>query len=282
MTTTKKRIPNHVKEDNICNICLETKNLSKDHIPPRSCPPAKPRVVSRLTHKLIGDESFQPKFTQDGQTYQTICRDCNNFLGSNYDSSLCDLSQKIQRFVESSIILPDYFEVECQPNAIIRSILGHLLAAKTRTDQEVVDQLIRPCILNPYLPVPEDIHVFYWVYPYDATIIFRDFMMPSVRGKIKGGGLEILSVELAIFSLIKFYPIAFLVTYQLSNYERLESLHNFNNFNFKDIANITINLNSGKYFTWPEECRGTENYLVWGKPAEDALFSVPHLKGKTA
>ncbi len=78
------------------------------------------------------------------------------------------------------MILPGAFDVECYPNAIMRSVLGHLLAAKTETDKVVVDELIRPCILDPSSPIHDDIHIFYWVYSDETTIILRDFGMPSL------------------------------------------------------------------------------------------------------
>jgi len=64
----------------------------------------------------------------------------------------------------------------------------HLLAAKTETDEVIIDKLIRPCILDPSLPIHDDIHIFYWIYPYEKTIIFRDFGMPAVRGQFNKPG----------------------------------------------------------------------------------------------
>ncbi|MCY7337238.1 MAG: hypothetical protein LH613_13665 [Chamaesiphon sp.] len=194
------------KKDNICNICEKEKKLSVDHVPPQCCPPTKNRFISNLLYQMIGDKSFRPRSIQNGVTFKTICADCNNFLGRKYDKQLGELSRKIESFVESNLVLPDSFEVECQPNAVLRSILGHLLAAKTETDEVIIDKLIRPSVIDPSIPIHEDIHVFYWVYPYEETSIMRDFWMPSVRGSFQGGGL---------FNLIKFYPMAFLVTHQV-------------------------------------------------------------------
>ena len=254
------------KKDNICNICQQEKELSDDHVPPKVCPPAKNIVISRLLYEMTGERSFRPRISQNGITYKTICSDCNNGLGTRYDWALGEFSQKIENFINSKLILPDSFEIECHPNAIMRSVLGHLLAAKTETDEVVIDNLIRPCILEPSLPVPDDIHLLYWVYPYEKTIILRDFVMPAVRGHLQTSGF---------FNMIKFYPIAFLITHQLNSYEGLLSLHRFNKLTPSDKANIPINLRSIKSSTWPEECPGTENFLFLSRSANDSVYAVP-------
>ncbi|MEB3122594.1 MAG: hypothetical protein VKL41_15405 [Snowella sp.] len=154
MKNKKQRIiEKFIKKDNICNICQQPRKLSDDHVPPQACPTAKSRVISKLLYEMVGDRSFRPRISQSYVYYKTICSECNNNLGSKYDLALSEFSKKVQSFVESSIALPDLFEVECYPNAILRSILGHLLAAKTETDQVVIDSLIRPSILDESLPI---------------------------------------------------------------------------------------------------------------------------------
>ncbi|PHV61913.1 hypothetical protein [Cyanobacterium aponinum] len=264
----KHRVKKFIKQDKYCNICEQKHDkLSADHVPLKSCPPKKERFISQLRYKLLGDSSFQLRISQSGVKYETICNQCNNNLGSKYDWALVDLSKKIESLTNSNIILPDSFEIECYPNAIIRSVLGHLLAAKTITDKSIIDSLIRPCILDESIPIDKNIHVFYWIYPYDKIIILRDVGMPSIRNK--------LTSEICIFSIIKFFPIAFLVTYQLDKYENLQNLYQFNNLSIKDKANLQINLKNIKKATWPEECIGFENFLLIGQSFDDSVYSVP-------
>lgn len=241
------------KEDNICNVCQQEKKLSKDHVPPQACPLANNIVISKLLNQMTGDRSFRRRISQNGVTYETICSNCNNNIGSRYDRALGEFSKKIESFIKTKLILPSSFEIECQPNAIMRSVLGHLLAAKTETDRVIIDKLIRHCILNPSLPIDDNIHIFYWVYSYETTIILRDFGMPEIRGNLQICGF---------FSLIKFYPVAFLVAYKVPCYEKLLSLHQFNQLAPNAKANIQIDLRPVKSSTWTEECRGFENYLM--------------------
>jgi len=274
MTITRKSqgliIEKFQKKDKVCNICRQETELSVDHVPPQACPPAKSRVTSKLLYQMIGDTSFRPRQDQNGVTFKTICSDCNNLLGSRYDWALGDLARRIEGFVESNLNLPDSFEVECLPNAVMRSILGHLLAAKTETDEVVIDELIRPSIIDQSIPIHDDIHILYWVYPYEETVILRDFCMPAVRGRFQDFGF---------FNLIKFYPLAFLVTHQLASYEGLLSLHQFNQLLPSEKRNIQINLRSTKQSRFPEEC-SDDNFLAFGRTARDSVHSVPKSKSK--
>lgn len=258
MKNKKNRVQRFVKQDSICNICKQNKSLSEDHVPPKVCPPVKDRVVDLLLPKMIGYKGFQGRFSQNGVSYTTICRDCNTKLGINYDAKLGEFSRNIQSFVESQIHLPDTFDIECYPNAIMRSILGHILAAKTVTDSVVIDDLIRPCILDSSLPIPNDIHIFYWVYPYEEIVILRDFVVMD------------LSNPPATFNLIKFYPVAFLVTHQLTEYQGLLNLDSFNNISPSDKAKIKIDLRQRKNATWPES-----NGFACGRAIHDAVLSSP-------
>ena len=246
-------------------------NLSVDHVPPKVCPPIQSRVINKLLYQMTEDKGFKPRESQNGVWYQTICRECNSKLGSEFDPALGDLCSKIERLINSQSSLPNSLTIKCHPNAVMKSVLGHLLAAKTQTDKVVIDQLTRECILNSKLPIPPDIHIFYWIYPYETTIILRDFAMPAKRGVLNTTGS---------FNMIKFYPIAFLITYKLSQYENLLNLDRFNRLSPQDEADIELRLNPVRKMTWPEECKGLENYLMLGKAAEDSVFSTPKLNKK--
>ena len=269
MTVSRKpQFRKFQKKDSICNICQQEKVLSIDHVPPQACPPAKSRVTSKLLYQMIGDTSFGHRQDQNGVTFKTICSDCNNLLGSRYDRALGDISRRIESFVDSNLILPHSFEIECQPNAVIRSVLGHLLAAKTETDEVLIDELIRPCVIDPSVPIHDDIHILYWVYPYEKTVILRDFSMPAVRGIFRDFGF---------FNLLKFYPLAFLVTHKLPSYEGLSSLHQFNQLAPSENRNVQINLRSTKKSRFPEEC-SKNNFLALGRTEQDSVLSVPKSK----
>jgi hypothetical protein len=150
----------------------------------------------------------------------------------------------------------------------MRSVLGHLLAAKTETNEVMIDGLIRPCVIDPSMPIHDDIHILYWVYPYEETVILRDFCMPAVRGRFG---------DVGFFNLLNFYPLAFLVTHQLPSYEGLSSLHQFNQLAPGEKRNVQINLRSTKQSRFPEEC-SDHNFLAIGRTERDSVHSVPKSK----
>ncbi len=143
-TISKKFIkPRH---DLQCNICKCHKPLSEDHVPPKSCPHPKKIVVQSLISKMIGDSSLKPRQYQNGISYKTICRECNSKL-AKFDLALCEIANTIEKFITTSnktgILFPPITTLSCRPNAIIRSLLGHLLSAKTEIDNSLFDEKIR-------------------------------------------------------------------------------------------------------------------------------------------
>jgi len=90
----------------------------------------------------------------------------------------------------------------------------------------------------------------------------------QIRGRFRDYGF---------FNLIKFYPLAFLITHQLPNYEGLSSLHQFNQLLPGEKRNVQINLRSMRHSRFPEEC-SDKNLLVFARTARDSVHSVPKAK----
>jgi hypothetical protein len=51
--------------------------------------------------------------------------------------------------IAASLIIPDRVSVRCNYGKIARSILGHLVAARTYEDESVLDERVRRLILSP-------------------------------------------------------------------------------------------------------------------------------------
>jgi hypothetical protein len=217
-------------------------------------------------YQMLGDSSLKPRQDQNGLTYKTICSECNSLLGSSYDFALANFARKTELFVESNLTLPKTFDVECQPGLVIRSILGHLLAAKTETDDVNVDKIFREIVLQEERKIPKDIQVYYWIYPYEKTIIYRDFL---TRFKIKDGNAKV-----GFFSLIKFYPIAFLVGHQSSDSSSFSDLMDFVSDEAAAKIKIPMRFDNMPRPDFPEVPKGN-NFLAFGKSASDGAVSIP-------
>jgi hypothetical protein len=128
--------------------------------------------------------------SNDGVRYRTLCGDCNNRLLGRYDDDLKALVDAISSVCESRLVLPrrsPELPIRCRPRAVLQSVLGHLLAAKSVTDERgQVDVALRPSILDPAVPIADWIHVFYWLDPHRTVEVVRDIGMQAVRGRLWG------------------------------------------------------------------------------------------------
>src|ERR1035438_2045085 len=113
-----------------CNICGDSGRLTDDHTPPKGC--RNPSKVE-LNHigQLLGSD--QPKvkgrFSQNGVKYRTLCHRCNNtLLGSKYDPAFIAFVNKVGTILQSSLHLPNTINIQAQPQAMLRSLIGHISA----------------------------------------------------------------------------------------------------------------------------------------------------------
>ena len=150
------------------------------------------------------------------------------------------------------------------PTGLIRAIMGHLLAAKAEIDEVIFDKKMREVVLDDNAKIPEDIKVFYWIYPYPNIMLIRDICMPVVRGKFN---------KMGFFNILKYFPIAYILT-DLDNYEGLDELTIHRNLRPDETASIKINLKNVKHHEWPENV----NTISGGKSFHSSIHAVPKRK----
>lgn len=226
-----------------CNICLEIKKLSWDHIPPQGGIIVTPVEIRSIYEQLAGKANEKYELSQNGVKYRTICGDCNSILGREYDKILNEFNRTIASFLSTQLILPKIIHVKTKPIRLIKAILGHIAAAKTVIDDVELDKQIRRLILDKTEPIPTDINVFYWIYPYDSTVIMRDF------------GTLINSSDnrsFAVCDLIKYFPLAFIIT-DKQDFRGLDSLGKYRELQLDNEAEIRINLSRVENYNWPEK-----------------------------
>lgn len=180
-----------------CNICLKTRPLSWDHVPPKGSALLSAMQVELLFSNLVGQQGIY-KISQNGVKFRTVCRCCNSLLGRQYDPVLHRFTGDVLRFVQTPLSIPPKVTITTRPTALARAVIGHILSGKVTLDDAIFDRKLRECIAQPDKPIHSGIHVFYWVYPFPETIVLRDIGMPSVRGR--------LSSQFSIFNLLKYAP----------------------------------------------------------------------------
>lgn len=236
---------NKVKRNNIdqCNLCLLTKKLSWDHIPPKGGIALSSVEIKNIFENLAGREDDKYDISQNGVKYRTICSDCNSKLGHDFDTTLNEFNSTIGRFLKSSLILPKVIYVKTKPIRLIKSVLGHLVAAKIDIDKARFDEQVRRIIFSDTAIIPDDINLFYWVYPYDTTIIMRDFATLAVSGNNK---------SFVICDALKYFPMAFIVT-NSTEFRGLESLTRYRGLSIDEEVDIRVVLNRIEGYDFPEK-----------------------------
>lgn len=249
-------------EDQVCNICLSKTKLTWDHVPPKGVVGNHAVLIDSLASRMVTRKAFQQNVvSQNGVKFKTICADCNGRLKRG-DLYLKRFAKQVSRIIESPIYLARPIIVTLEPHIIMRSILGHIMAAKTRSDEAVFDQNLRPCLKDFAVPIPADVHVFFWVYPFPTIRIMRDFLMPTIRGRYD---------TVSLFQVLKFYPLAFLVS-NTPAYHGLFSFDPFKSIPLDQKADIALAVDGVPKEDWPETL-DDNNFILFGRTGLEALFA---------
>lgn len=138
---------------------------------------------------------------------------------------------------------------------VLRSLLGHIAAAKTQDDAVKTDDKIRDYLVGGG-PLDPAIKVYCWIYPYRPIVVAKDFTFVEVEGE--GGKSS------GLVSVIKFFPLAFCVLDGSGdlNAERITTLHEFAKLGSDSLAEIALWRTPIIQPGWPERAMG--NHIVLG------------------
>lgn len=248
----------------ICNICYKTENLSWDHVPPKGGIKMSPVEMETIFQKLVDPNKNNISISQNGLKYRTICKECNAMLGSRYDKVLNEFARSVGKYLTSVLRLPKIIYHKTKPVALMKGILGHLISSKIELDEVLFDKTIREILFDDKKAVPDDISIFYWIYPYYQTIVIRDFMMPSRRGSFN---------EFGFYQTLKYFPIAYLVS-DKPKYEGLFELTKYRSLNIDDEMEIPIQLNRIEQANWPEIV-DDKNLFFGGQGTANSIIAKP-------
>ncbi len=159
-----------LKRDKIdkCNICLQVKSLTWDHVPPKSGIIISPMEIDNISKLLTNKMEPRMLISQNGVRYRTICGDCNSKIGRDYDCVLNSLNKDVSLFLKSALHFFSYTYIKTKPVRLIKAILGHLMSAKELVDDFAFDTKIRKYLFSETEILSDDINIFYWIYPYNC------------------------------------------------------------------------------------------------------------------
>lgn len=229
-----------------CNICGLVRPLTEDHIPPKGAIRLTQMEMLHLIQVLSASGSTSKgRLSQDGVKFRTLCGRCNNeLLGSHYDLELIRFVNSVGTILQSSPQLRPRIYVAAIPQKVMRAIVGHILAfGLDRRANGPFEIAMAEYFLDDTRSLPRDMKLYYWVYPHQSQIIVRDAVLTSLRVK-----------EPVIFKLLKFFPLAFLATWEEPpgyNFN-FEDLTKFGSCALNDEFPIVIDTQAMPDMQWPE------------------------------
>lgn len=206
------KISNKGPREGYCVICGIHGELTRDHVPPKKCNNLNNTELMLLQSRYT--KTARGTISQGGTHFKTLCGKCNNErLGIQYDPSLIELSNTITSLVlgakRKRIQLPKKIFPIITPQRIARAVVGHILAAVVveETKSELISSpmldALRKYFLDQTLPLPEEMEIYYWPYPYKEQVLIKGF-----------GKFDIRTKHGIIGDIFKFLPLGFLLTWE--------------------------------------------------------------------
>jgi hypothetical protein len=184
-------------DDGICNLCLNHfDSVSDDHVPPR-CTGNNGKGIYSNCFINLPILTIPTSGYSEGISYHTICYDCNNLMGKRYDKAISKLYGTVRHSAKK-----ENFELRIRPNAIMRGIMGHFIAAKTTHKMSTADEIFRKCANQPECEIPVAFHFYVIFNPFKEIRIIRDIMMMAGTN----------TNNASILNIIKIDPIAIIIS----------------------------------------------------------------------
>jgi len=247
-----------------CNICGISGPLTWDHVPPKGGIELAPVHMKSIFQNLTGTfEGFKTLESQNGVKYRTICKPCNEKMGQKYDPVINSFALSVGRYLKTLLTLPTVINHTTKPAALIRGLLGHLIAAKVQHDEVIFDKQVAPLVFNESKSIPDNIHIFYWIFPYDFSCTLRDMAITQLTDPKKA---------IHFCHVIKYFPIGYLISDQPS-YEGLDELTKYKNLKTQEETAIPIRLKPIRPSNWPEMVDDTR-IIFGGQALSNSIFAT--------
>jgi hypothetical protein len=241
------------KGNSVCNLCRQKNNLTYDHVPPRCCGNDRAVVVRRVFERELAAPQFGVK-SHNGLKFRTLCKTCNSELLGSWDTAIGDFSRQAAPIALPTVDLPDKVTISVRPGAIVRSFLGHIIAAKVRDEESKTDATIR-AYLTGSAALPATFKVYCWLYPFEPVIVSLDFTFVQIGSPLPSPG---------VVSVVKFFPLGFCFIDGNGSLaeDHITALHGFAELAPSETATITLARKPVLDPAYPNLPRG--NHMVLG------------------
>lgn len=206
------------REDSLshCHVCLEKRELTREHIPPFKAFNHCNRLWERLIHSETGFSKRTVKI-KGGLWVETICKKCNNGICSTYANEYVSL---VKQLVEKPELFDSsgearVFSVDINPLYIAKEIATMILAVESVTYARHVPEL-RHFVLNKDSTFIPPFNLFAFLVPDlpEAGTVLRY----HARVDTFAPGFKFVGGE------ISWYPFGFLYASQIGEGYDLEKL----------------------------------------------------------
>lgn len=228
----KKKRKNKV---DYCNICGKILPLTWDHVPPEFCfNDGKVKYNSMMD---FYNKEHRKDISQNGIKFRTLCSNCNNtILGRNYDVEFKKLVDCLYDIYITPGEMAQYVILQgLKVNKIVRSIVGHLLAAREDFNNKKLENDLRSFLLDESFLPPKDFKLLYYTYPYNTVMIIRDVV------PVKIGNPE-YKVPNSLLSCLNTFPLAFILVNKCDDTCGLYDMFSLCTNNIDDVVDIKIDL----------------------------------------
>src|SRR4051794_38195433 len=143
----------------ICSICLENRELSYEHVPPKRVFNDRPAVAHTI-YGLQEGSKFGKSPTllkrSQGLGHWTLCESCNGSTGDWYGPAFADWTAQCLRFAErlsggGNVLLPFHI----QPLNVVKQIVVMALAVSgSKTGNNEIDHLRRFALSKQSMGMP--------------------------------------------------------------------------------------------------------------------------------
>ncbi|NGZ17124.1 hypothetical protein G6Z94_07135 [Vibrio aestuarianus] len=259
----QKRVMTRGKTHGYCTICRDHGKLTREHVVPQGCGNVEDKVIVRVTEYLGTSEKPKGNRSQGGIHFRTVCGKCNSLLGSKYDRELIEFSNDIAEHLSNLTFGYAFNRTTYRPYKTLKlakAIVGHLLAAnsveETNTDRPHDPRYaeLAEFVLNEAAPLPEDVDIYYWLYPYKPIKMLRSI-----------GSMNINNPSFRVAGdILKFYPIAFLVSFDSKPAPEygLTKLNMSSNQLIDDTVGVEVSYMSALRPDFPEKAGDNEVLLM--------------------
>jgi hypothetical protein len=224
--------------EGICRLCNQFSKLTYEHVPPRVTfnKHTRYKIINFMDYVKVPnplDVNFKGKIEQSGLGYYTLCKSCNNFLGTTYVPSY-------QKYTNSFI----EFAKKTQYNAfqltmhrfealkVLKQVVSMFLSINDETFS-INNRELANFVLNQE---SQELPPCYRIFTYLNTEGEYRHIPISVRGDLKTGN-TILGSEFA------FPPLGHVLTVDFNGKLLVhQEITSFKQFRNSDLATVEINI----------------------------------------